>query len=121
MPVQERRVWPTAVADAVCVLVFAVVGTANHASGGSVAHLLAVVAPFAVGLVVGWVASRAWRAPARLWPTGVVVWFATVALGLVLRPLVVGGFAWSFALVTAGFLGATMLGWRLLVTLVQRR
>jgi hypothetical protein len=77
--------------------------------------------PFLVGLAAGWLAARAWRAPARVWPVGVAVWFATVALGLALRPLFVGGFAVSFAVVTAGFLALTMLGWRLLATLIVRR
>ena len=119
--VSKRSVRAAVVGDVLCVLVFTLVGTANHASGGSVTHLLAVAAPFALGLTVGWAVSRAWRAPARLWPTGAAVWFATVAVGLALRPLFVGGFAWSFALVTAAFLAATMLGWRLVGTLARRR
>ncbi|MCK0117350.1 DUF3054 domain-containing protein [Isoptericola sp. S6320L] len=118
---RRLRVWPAVVADVACVLVFALVGTANHDSGGSAAHVLAVGAPFGVGLAAGWAASRAWRTPARPWPTGVVVWFATVLLGLALRPLFGGGFAWSFALVTAVFLGVTMLGWRLVARLARRR
>ncbi|WP_277212416.1 DUF3054 domain-containing protein [Isoptericola croceus] len=118
---KQLPVWPAVACDLVCVVVFTLVGTANHASGGSVAHVLAVGAPFVVGLAVGWLASRAWRAPAQPWPTGVAIWFATVVLGLALRPLFTGGFAWSFALVTAVFLAVTMLGWRLLATLAQRR
>ncbi|PFG42582.1 Protein of unknown function (DUF3054) [Isoptericola jiangsuensis] len=113
--------WPAVVCDVVCVLVFTLVGTASHASGGSAAHVATVGAPFLVGLGVGWLATRAWRAPAQVWPTGVAVWFATVVLGLFLRPLLGGGFAWSFALVTAVFLAATMLGWRLLAALAARR
>ncbi|WP_402464446.1 DUF3054 domain-containing protein [Isoptericola aurantiacus] len=114
-------VWPAVVCDLVCVLAFTLVGTASHESGGSPGHVLAVAAPFVVGLAVGWLAARAWRAPAQAWPTGVAVWFATVALGLLLRPLLGGGLAWSFALVTAVFLGATMLGWRLLAAVARRR
>ncbi|NOV96626.1 DUF3054 domain-containing protein [Isoptericola halotolerans] len=115
-----RRVWPAAVGDVVSVGAFAVVGTANHGSGGSLGHVLAVAAPFLIGLAVGWLVARAWRAPARLWPTGVVVWAATVVLGLALRPLFVGGLEWSFVLVTAGFLAVTMLGWRTIASLIRR-
>ncbi len=116
----RKQVWRAVVADVVCVLVFTLVGTASHRSAGSAGGVLLVTLPFLVGLVVGWVASRGWRAPARPWPTGVAVWFATVALGLVLRPLFGGGFAVSFAIVTAIFLAAAMLGWRLLVALLTR-
>ncbi len=117
----RNRVWPAVVADVVCVLVFTLVGTASHATAGSAGHVALVTLPFLVGLAAGWLASRAWRAPASPWPTGVAVWFSTVALGLLLRPLAGGGFAWSFAVVTAGFLAATMLGWRMLAGLLTRR
>ncbi|MEG3615535.1 DUF3054 domain-containing protein [Isoptericola haloaureus] len=118
---QKLPAWPAVVCDLVCVLVFTLVGTASHASAGSAWHLVAVAAPFVIGLAVGWLATRAWRAPAQPWPTGVAIWFATVALGVLLRPLFTGGFAWTFTLVTAGFLALTMIGWRLLATLAQRR
>jgi hypothetical protein len=116
----RNQVWPAAVADVVCVLVFTIVGTASHQSA-TAGRVLLVMLPFLVGLAVGWVATRAWRAPAQPWPTGVAVWFATVALGLGLRPLLGGGFALSFAVVTAVFLAATMVGWRLLAAFVLRR
>ncbi|GAA4718109.1 DUF3054 domain-containing protein [Isoptericola chiayiensis] len=118
---QKLPAWPAAVCDLVCVLVFTLVGTASHASAGSPGHVLAVAAPFLVGLAVGWLAARAWRAPAQPWPTGVAVWFATVVLGVMLRPLFTGGFAWTFTLVTAGFLAVTMIGWRMLATVARRR
>jgi len=114
-------VWPAVVCDVVCVLVFTLVGTASHDTGGSAGHVALVGAPFLLGLAVGWLATRAWRAPAQVWPTGVAVWFATVALGLLLRPLFGGGFEPSFGIVTAVFLGVTMLGWRALASLAVRR
>lgn len=111
-------VWGALAGDVACLVAFTVMGTANHGSGGSLSHVLAVGAPFVVGLAVGWAVSRAWRSPSRVWPVGLVVWFTTVVLGLALRPLVEGGFAWSFALVTAAFLAITMLGWRAVVSFV---
>jgi hypothetical protein len=108
--------------DIACVVVFVLVGTANHQSAERWLHVVGVAGPFLVALAAGWVGARAWRAPARPWPTGVVVWAVTVVGGLLLRPaLFGGGLAWSFALVTAAFLAATLLGWRLLATLVLRR
>ncbi len=117
----RRGVWPAVVCDLLCVVVFAVVGTINHATSGDLGHVALVGLPFLLALASGWFAFRAWRAPARVWPTGVAVWGTTVVLGLVLRPLFAGGFAVSFAAVTALFLGATMLGWRTLAGLAARR
>jgi hypothetical protein len=120
-PGKRLPVWPAVVCDVVCVLAFALVGTVNHDSATSLVHVAVVALPFLAGLAAGWVGARAWRDPARPWPTGVAVWFATVALGLGLRPLLGGGLEWSFALVTALFLAATLLGWRLLASLARRR
>ncbi|MGW8568330.1 DUF3054 domain-containing protein [Isoptericola sp. NPDC055881] len=117
-----RPVWPAAVGDLVCVVVFTVVGTISHATSGDLGHVALVGLPFVAGLAVGWLVARAWRAPARLWPAGVVVWCATVVLGLALRPVLgVGGVEVSFAVVTTVFLGVTMLGWRAVAALVARR
>lgn len=118
---RKLPVWPALVCDVVCVLVFTLVGTTNHATSGSLGHVALVGLPFLIGLAVGWLATRAWRSPAQPLPTGVAVWFSTVALGLLLRPLFGGGFAVSFALVTAVFLGVTLLGWRALATVMARR
>ncbi|CAM3680270.1 hypothetical protein GCM10007368_21990 [Isoptericola cucumis] len=120
-PARTRRVWPAVVADVLSVLVFTVVGTINHATSGDLAHVALVGLPFLVALALGWLVVRAWRAPARPWPTGVAVWGTTVVVGLALRPLFVGGLAPSFAVVTAAFLAATLLGWRAVASLVARR
>lgn len=112
-------VWPAAVADAVAVLAFTLVGIASH-DGSLVAAFGRVVWPFALAAALGWVMTRAWQDPSRLWPTGVLIWFMTVFGALVLRGVSGQGLAWSFALVTAVFLAITMLGWRTLVTVLRR-
>jgi hypothetical protein len=114
-------VWAAVVCDVVCVAVFTLVGTLNHGSATSAGHVAGVGVPFLLGLAVGWLAARAWRGPAQVWPTGVAVWAATVVGGLLLRPVLGGGFAVSFAVVTAVFLGVTMLGWRVMDTVARRR
>ncbi len=110
--------------DIAVVLVFLLFGNAAHdsASSGS-GHVVALGASFLAALAVAWGVARAWRAPARVWPTGVVVWAVTVAVGVVLRSLLVegAGFAWPFIAVATGFLGVTMLGWRALATMPPRR
>ena len=112
-------VWPAAVADAVAVLAFTLIGIASH-DGSLVAAFGRVVWPFALAAALGWVLTRAWQDPARVWPTGVLILVTTVVGGLALRGVSGQGLAWSFALVTAIFLAITMLGWRALVTALRR-
>jgi hypothetical protein len=112
-------VWPAAVADAVAVLAFTLIGIASH-DGSLVAAFGRVVWPFALAAALGWVITRAWLDPTRIWPTGVLIWFITVLGGLLLRGVSGQGLAWSFTLVTAVFLAITMLGWRTLVTALRR-
>jgi hypothetical protein len=108
-----------ALADAACVLGLASVGVAAHAAGDGTGRLLDAAWPFALAALVGWLAARAWRRPWRLWPTGVVVWGCTWALGVVLRVLTDEGVFPTFHIVSFGFLAATMLGWRSVVVLVR--
>ncbi|GAB3168012.1 hypothetical protein GCM10027059_29930 [Myceligenerans halotolerans] len=109
---------PAIVADAVAVLVFSIAGMSAHDT--LFLELGQVAWPFAVAAAVGWAWTRAWQDPSRIWPVGVAVWFTTVALGMILRVATGGSFAISFLLVTAGFLGVTMLGWRGLVAMLRR-
>lgn len=106
-------------ADAVAVLVFTFIGIASH-DGSLVSAFGRVVWPFALAAAVGWAWTRAWHDPARIWPTGVLIWFTTVVGGLVLRGVSGQGLAGSFALVTTIFLAITMLGWRGLVAALRR-
>ncbi|WP_166844521.1 DUF3054 domain-containing protein [Isoptericola sp. BMS4] len=99
-----------AAADVVCVLGLGLLGVVTVAPGG--VWLPHVTWPFVVAAAVGWLAARAWRRPWRLWPTGVVVWGCTWAVGVALRVLVDRGVFPTFQIVSFGFLAATMLGWR---------
>lgn len=112
-------VWPAAVADAVAVLAFTLIGIASH-DGSLVSAFGRVVWPFALAAAIGWAVTRAWHDPARLWPTGALIWLVTVLGGLALRGVSGQGLAWSFALVTAIFLAITLLGWRALVAALGR-
>ncbi len=103
-----------AAADLGCVLLFVVIGRANHHAGGGLAGLWDTYWPFATGAVAGLLATRWWRRPAALLPTGVGVWLGTVAVGMMLRVLAGQGTAFAFILVALAFLGLFQLGWRLL-------
>ena len=108
------------VVDAALVVAFATVGRASHDEAVSLTGILAVAWPFLVALVVGWAAARArggsW--PVRV-PGSVIVWLVTSVLGLALRVLAGGGFAWSFGLVTLIVLGLFLVGWRCAVEVAR--
>ncbi len=100
-------------------LAFVVIGRANHHAGESLAGMTRTAWPFLVGLAVGEVATRAWRRPAALAPTGVGVWLATVAIGQVLRAVSGQGTDLAFIGVSALFLGLFLIGWRLVAVRIH--
>ncbi|HEX4099111.1 MAG: DUF3054 domain-containing protein [Pseudonocardiaceae bacterium] len=106
-------------ADALAVLVFAAVGRSSHAEVVDAFGLLTTAAPFLLGLVVGWLVGRAWRAPLRL-PVGVAVWLGTVVVGLGVRAAFTHRLPLTFVLVAAVSLALFLLGWRAIAQLVAR-
>ncbi len=108
-------------ADLLCVLVFVVVGKADHATGLDPASVVGTAWPFLAALALGWVVTLAWRTPGRIWPTGVLVWAVTVVGAMPLRLVSGEGAPISFVVVTSVFLAATMLGWRAVAHLLSRR
>jgi FtsH-binding integral membrane protein len=108
------------VLDICCVLVFVIIGRASHTKGETLGGIASTSWPFLCGLAAGWFVSRAWRRPFALRPAGVIVWLATVALGMVLRVVSGQGTAAAFIVVALAFLGLFLLGWRLLWRLVSR-
>jgi len=107
-------------ADVVVISVFVVVGHVNHHHRLTAGALTSTFWPFAVGWLAGtlsvMVRHRAVTAPS----SGVAVALITVAIGMALRVLVGQGTAFAFILVATAFLGASMLGWRLLVRIARR-
>ena len=113
----KRWFW---VLDAAVVIAFAVIGRNDHGFVSDVWDYARVSAPFLVGLALSVVVLRAWRHPTD-WRTGLGLALGTVLLGMLLRRFVWDdGTARTFVLITAGFLIAGMVGWRLVVSLVQR-
>ena len=110
------------VADLVCVLVFAVAGKGSHEAGASQWVVLAIVWPFAVGVVAAHLGLLVrGGSPVRLRPEGIVVLAVTYVLGMVLRVVSGRGIAVGFLVVAAVFLALTMLGWRAVVRVVAQR
>ncbi|MFC4560497.1 DUF3054 domain-containing protein [Nocardiopsis mangrovi] len=112
---------PAALLDLLCVLVFVVVGRASHVEGITPAGVAGTAWPFVAALAIGWAVVRAWRAPGRIVPSGLVIWPVTVAAGMALRVAGGDGTQLSFTIVTTVFLGATLLGWRAVAALYLRR
>lgn len=108
-----RSAVPAAVLDALCVVVFVVIGRASHSQGETLAGVASTLWPFLAGLAAGWLAARAWRRPAAILPSGAGAWLGTVAIGMLLRVLAGQGTAFAFILVALAFLGLFLLGWRL--------
>ncbi|MGO9560689.1 MAG: DUF3054 domain-containing protein [Acidimicrobiales bacterium] len=99
--------------DVLSVLVFVIIGRATHSKGDTVAGIASTAWPFLAGLAAGWLGGRAWKRPTAIAATGIAAWLGCVALGMTFRVIAGQGTAFAFILVALGFLGATMLGWRL--------
>ena len=116
----SRSVLIAAVLDAASVLVFVTVGRRNHNEGTAIDGVITVATPFLISLAIGWLISRAWRRPMSL-RIGAIVWMTTVVVGMLLRNLVFDrGTATSFVIVTTLFLGAVLIGWRVVAARVTR-
>lgn len=101
--------------DALCVLVFVVIGTRNHDTDTGLSGILYVAAPFWIAMSLAHVTPMLQRGVKAL-PHPYLVWGYTIVMGMVLRNLVfLRGTAPAFVIVATVFLGVTMLGWRKLV------
>ena len=114
----QRPAW--LVMDVIGVLVFCALGRRSHAEGVTVTGVAATAWPLLTGTVLGWLASRGWRRPTVVVPTGVVVWLCTVVVGMVLRKASSAGVAASFVVVAASVTAVLLLGWRAAVGLALR-
>ncbi len=106
--------------DALLVLLFTAVGRASHADD-VLAGLAQTAWPFLLALGAGWLASRAWRAPASPVRTGLPVWAVTVVGGMALRAVSGQGVQIAFVVVTALVLLVLLVGWRGVAAAVARR
>ena len=113
------RIWPALAADVICIVVFAIVGRANHGEATDALGVLDTAWPFLAGYVAGLLLSRGWRDPLGE-PVAAVVWLATLFGGVLLRWLTGAGVQLSFVVVATLVLAAMLLGWRGIFALVQR-
>jgi hypothetical protein len=109
---RKTVVW-AAVIDIVAILLFVALGRSSHDEGGNaVTEAVKVAAPFLIGLGLGWVVARAWKAPTAP-TTGMVIWVVTIAAGMLLRHFVFDrGTALAFIIVASCFMLLFLVGWR---------
>ena len=100
--------------DALCVLLFVVIGTRNHKTDTGLSGILYVAAPFWIAMALAHLTPMMQRG-AKAFPHQYVVWGYTIVMGMVLRNVAFErGTAPAFVIVATVFLGVTMLGWRAL-------
>lgn len=103
--------------DAALVFVFVALGRQEHDDTSAARNVFAIAAPFWIGLVVGWVIAQVWRAPWAI-RTGLLIWPGVIVVGMLVRRFVFDdGTAATFVVVTTLFLGACIVGWRVLARL----
>ena len=124
-PTQPRLSKPGTIAlcfalDVILVTIFAAIGRASHGEQ-TFAGLWQTAWPFLAALVVGWLVTLAWRAPAAPVRTGLGVWAVTVVGGMLLRVAFGQGIAPAFIVVAATVLLVFLVGWRLIAAWVRRR
>ena len=118
-PVGRAAVLGVLGVDVVLVIAFAAIGRASHDSDVW-AGLWQTAWPFLAGLGIGWLVTRAWRAPAAPVRTGLGVWAVTVAGGMLLRWVSGQGTAPAFIIVASLTLLVALVGWRVIVAMVRR-
>lgn len=117
---QRDRLPLAAGLDVGSVVFFVAAGRRTHEQDPAITGLIETAAPFLLGLLLAWIVARGWRSPESM-RTGLVIWPLTVLFGMLLRDVVFDdGTALSFVIVTAGFLGLTLVGWRAVVALIDR-
>jgi len=109
-----RRRTASAVADLIMILIFVAIGRSVHDHGVKLSGMISTTWPFAVGMAIGWLILVVRGRSATSFAAGVTVCLATVSVGMALRVVAGQGIAVAFVVVALVFLGAFMLGWRLL-------
>ncbi|MGH3275440.1 MAG: DUF3054 domain-containing protein [Streptosporangiaceae bacterium] len=104
--------------DACAVLAFVAIGRHTHHDGDSLAGLWQTAWPFLCGLAIGLLATRAWRTPLALVPSGLGAWLGAAGAGMVIRVLAGQGTAAAFIVVALAFLALFLLGWRVVARIV---
>lgn len=106
--------------DLAMVVAFVMIGRASHAEPLDFDGIQRTALPFVAGLLLAWIGFLLKRHSGVTLLNGVFAWAMTLALGVLFRLLLGDTAQVSFIIVSALFLAATMIGWRLVRRLVVR-
>lgn len=115
------RAFGSLIGDILAVVLFVAIGLIQHDVVATATNIALVGWPFLLGMLVGHLAIRSWRAPFGLWPHGVFVWAITVVAAMAIRTLFGAQPPVAFVIVTAVSLAVLMLGWRAVALFVTRK
>ncbi|MEJ5920306.1 MULTISPECIES: DUF3054 domain-containing protein [unclassified Corynebacterium] len=116
----------TVIADAIAVLIFAILARLAHNSPldpFTIPNILDTYWPFLIGALVGLGLCVATKSEAEdLGTGGILVWIATVAVGLGIWWLRNGQMPhWSFVMVATIASGILLMGWRFIARIVGKK
>ena len=105
--------------DACCVLAFVAIGRHAHHNGDAIGGIWHTAWPFLLGLVIGLTATRYWRRPLAIVPSGIGAWAGAAGAGMLIRVLAGQGTAAAFIVVACAFLALFLVGWRAFVMVAR--
>ena len=105
--------WAIAIAgDAIAIVVFAVIGRANHDESTGLNGVWHTAWPFLLGAALGLAATAYARVSPTAVRSGIRVWVWTLVIGMVVRAATGAGTAIAFVIVAAIVLAVFIIGWR---------
>lgn len=108
--------------DLLVVAIFSVVAHILLPTSLDAVGLWSIFWPFALGLGVAWTLLRTVMRRFNQIAKGAVVWGDTVAIGVLVRAfLTPSALSWSFLATSAGILALGLVGWRVILDVVDRR
>ncbi len=114
--------------DQVMILLFAAIGLVNHdrvdpaslLTWDGIFRLFGVAFPFMLAAFLAW-AGLIVRSFFQLLPVGIIVWAATVVVGMTFRVMNGQSIQPTFVLVAAALLAVFLVGWRVVVAFILNR
>lgn len=108
------------VLDVLVVLAFAAIGRNAHGEVLDASGWFRTAAPFLAGALIAWVAMVLRPLADTPWRQGLIVWAATLGLGMVFRLLLGEGVQLSFVIVAGIALAIGFFGWRGIAAVIAR-
>ena len=106
--------WTTLGLDLIVVLLFVTIGRLSHGEAADPLGILTTAGPFVIALAGVPVALIGMHRPTDTWLNGLFVWAGTLGFGMWIRANWGEGVQASFVVVAGIFLGALMIGWRVI-------